>query len=132
MRRNKKKVLRLLQKLVWDYQKDPQELYAVLEGRRQRIFHFDEEKILLRMLKRLSWYDILEIVGIEKIKQRLTRELIGKLRNADLREKYERVRKILQREPLPVSGWDPEYRERIMATLLSDRWYRTEPALFSA
>ncbi len=132
MRRNKKKVLRLLQKIVWDYQIDPQELYAVLESRRQRIFHFDEEKILLRMLERLAWYDILEIVGLEKIEQRLTRELIGKLRNADLRDKYERVRKILQGEPLPVSGWDPEYREKIKATLLSNRWYRTEPTLFSA
>ncbi len=132
IKRNKKKALKLLEKIVWDYRVNPSDLYAVLEGRRQRVFHFDEERILLRMMERLAWYDILDIIGIERVQQKLTPELIGKLRISELREKYERIRKILRGEPLSISGWDPEYREKIRATLLSNRWYRTEQALFSA
>ena len=86
---------------------------------------YEFKLILNRMLERLNWYEILDILGIDLIKQLLKPEIISKLRNKEIRERYETIRRILFKEPLPYSGWDPEYRKRIKATLLSNRWYRS-------
>jgi hypothetical protein len=77
------------------------------------------------MLERLNWYELMDIFGIELIKRILSSEITGRLRNKELKERYERIRRILFREPLPFSGWDPEYRKRIESTLLSYRWDRS-------
>jgi len=114
-----------LTNIFWDYNINLLPFNKVIEGDSGSIDDYEWKLILNRMLERLSWYELLEILGVDLIKKSLTRETIGKLRNKELKERYERIRRILFKEPLPLSGWDPEYRKRIKATLLSNRWYRT-------
>ena len=121
----KKKIENILAKIIWDYDVKPYDLYLVLAGKREAAGPFTTEKIFIRMLERLSWYDLLDIVGLDFLKRNLTGELIKNIRFHDLREKYEFVRKILQGEAVSFSGWSVEYREKIESTLLSNRWYRT-------
>ena len=120
-RRNHK----ILKKIIWDYDVDSRKLYDVLEGKRSCAGSFDFEKLFIRMLERLPWYDLVAVAGVDFIKNNLNSSIIKKIRFKELREKYEYVRKVLQGESLSPSGWGPEYYKSIKHTLLSNRWYRT-------
>jgi len=114
---------RKLKSLLWDYVVDPAEAYEVLIGKRQQAGPFDREKLLIRLLERLSWYDLLEVLSPEGVKNTLTLEIIEKLRFPYLKERYEFIRRILHAEPVSFAGWSPENRARIGAAFLSHRRY---------
>lgn len=114
-----------LKRIFWDYHTNLLPLKMVIKRDLSSIDDYMLRVIINRMLERLSWYELLDILGVDIIKHILTPEVIGRLRNKELKDRYERIRRILYKEPLPASGWDPEYRERIKSTLLSYRWYRT-------
>ena len=115
---------KILKTIFWDYNTERLNLDKVISMDFSSIDEYEFKLILNRMLERLSWYELLDIVGIELIKKHLTAEVISRLRSKELKDRYERIRRILFKEPLPFSGWDSEYRKRIKTTLLSDRWYR--------
>jgi hypothetical protein len=125
----KQRIRAIMRYVVWDYDVDPYDLYEVAVGTRGAIGHFDAERVLLRMLERLSWYDVLDLLGTERLRTRLTPLLIARIRHEGVRERYEYVRRLLQGEALPLSGWDPASRAKVRDSLLSDRWYRAEQAL---
>jgi len=119
----------ILKSLVWDYHVQGKRLLEVLLGFREKEGPFDQAKIFLRALERLPWHDILEIMGKERVKQLLTPEQIAKLRFSEQRKRYERIRKILQGEPVFLSGWDTQHRETYKRSILSNRWHRFKQAL---
>lgn len=110
-----------LKRIFWDYHTNLLPLKMVIKRDLSSIDDYMLRMIINRMLERLSWYELLDILGVDIIKHILTPEVIGRLRNKELKDRYERIRRILYKEPLPASGWDPEYRERIKSTLLSYR-----------
>lgn len=115
----------LLKSIFWDYNTELLPLHKIIERDLKSIDEYELQLILKRMLERLSWYDLLDVLGIDLLKEIITPALIGKLRNKDFRDRYERIRRILFKESLPFSGWDPQYRKRIESTVLSHRWNRT-------
>ena len=121
---NKAAIQTALRGIIWDYDVDPDELFEVITGKREKSGPFDAERIFVRMLERLSWYELIELLGLEFIKNHLSKDVIRKIRFKALRGRYETIRKILSGDPLSFSGWDHEYREKIKYTLLSNRWYR--------
>ena len=121
---SKKDIREIMKLIIWDYNIDPYKLYEVVIGKRDRIGQFNAQKVLVRMLERLTWYDLLELLGIDFIKKSLSKEIINKIRFKDLKNKYEFTRKVLQGEPVSFSGWSIEARKRVKHTLLSNRWYR--------
>ena len=128
----RERISRIMKHILWDYDIDPYELYEVVTRKRGRVGHFDEQRVLQRMLERLSWYDLLDLLGVDFLRECLVPETIDRIRRPDVRERYEHIRRILHKEAVPLSGWDPEYRERVRHTLLSHRWYRAEQALVRA
>ncbi len=116
----------IMKHAVWDYAVDPFGLYEVVMGSGARIGHFDAERVFLRMLERLSWYDLVDLLGIDGIRARLSTHVIGLLRQKDQRERYEHIRRVLSDEAVSISGWDPRYREKVRNAVLSYRWYRAE------
>lgn len=115
----------LLPIILWDYIYDVDELCEVVEGKRERSGHFTREYLLLRMIQRLRWYDILRAVGINFVKETLSPFVLERIRDRTTRQQYERLGKLLQGETVSFTGWDPEYRKALESTLLSHRWYRT-------
>lgn len=113
----------LLRGIVWDYNIKPIDLYLISLGEKPPVGTFDKEKAFLRIIERLSWYELLQLYEIQFIKENLTEELIKKIRNETLRNRYEILYQILRGKTLPTAGWNPENRKRLKATLLSDRWY---------
>ncbi|MFZ1976582.1 MAG: hypothetical protein WAV76_01390, partial [Bacteroidota bacterium] len=69
------------------------------------------------------------ILGIEKVKLLLKKETIANIRQKELRERYEFIRKILFGEAVSFTGWGDEYYQKIKHTLFSNRWYRSKQAL---
>ncbi len=122
---NKAAIQTALRGIIWDYDVDPDELFEVITGKREKSGPFDAERIFVRMLERLSWYELIELLGLEFIKNHLSKDVIRKIRFKALRGRYEPIRTVLSGDPLSFSGWDHEYREKIKHTLLSNRWYRT-------
>ncbi|MFQ6609501.1 MAG: hypothetical protein ACE5D7_01745 [Fidelibacterota bacterium] len=115
--------LKLIKRINWDYNINPEDIYRVIKGEKTQAGHWDFNHIFIRCLERLSWYELLEIVGLKTIKQYLTKSIIEKIRFPEMRSKYERLRKILHNETVSYAKWGPEYREQIRNTLFSKRWY---------
>jgi hypothetical protein len=112
-----------IKKIFWDYNIEKFLLQKVAAGDFDSIDNYDHNLVLNRMLERLSWYELLEILGLDMIKQYLTKENISKIRFVELREKYEFLRKVLWGEPISFTGWGDEYYSKIKHTLFSNRWY---------
>lgn len=116
---------RCLRRLAWDYSITPDAIYAVITGKASHAGHWDFEHLLVRMLERLSWYDLIDFLGRETLEKWLVPEIINQLRFTEQRKKYERLGKILRGEPVSFTKWGPEYRSEVKDTLFSDRWYST-------
>jgi len=114
-----------LKNIFWDYNTGLLPLDKIIKRDLNSIDNYEFKLIINRMVERLNWYELLDILGLDLIKKLLIPEVTGKLRSKELKDRYERIRQILLKEPLPFSGWDPEYRKRIKTTLLSYRWDRT-------
>ncbi len=116
---------RILKRLNWDYQIPLEDIYAVITGERSHVWHWDFDHLFIRMLEQLSWYELLDLLGKEALLEHLTRDAIKKVRFQSLREKYERLRNILQGNPVSFTKWGPKYRNEVRDTLFSNRWYST-------
>lgn len=123
------KITNILKPILWDYNIDAYRFYLIISGEISAIGHFDFNKAFIRALERLYWYDLIKLFGLDFIKEKLTPEIINGIRNIDLRNNYDFVRKILHSEPLPVSEWNSSYRKTIGRTVLSQRWNRIKQSL---
>ena len=93
----KKETKILLSRLYWDVDVDPEHLYQLLTGEKDRIEHIDIHNLYYRILTTLNWYDILNIIAPEKLGELLSDSVLDKIRFKDLKEKYLYARKqILQ------------------------------------
>ncbi len=120
---SKKEINKKIISAFWDYNINPEEIYLISLGKKKDTKFFTKEKILIRLFERLSWYEILDLFGREFLKKNLTPKLIKKIRNPNIRNRYELIRKILQGEALPATGWSAENRKRLKASVLSHRRY---------
>ncbi len=117
-----------LKKIFWDYSFSGHELYSIHEKKKDTE-SITQEKIFIRMLERLGWHAVLDILGVEKVKLLLKKETIANIRQKELRERYEFIQKILFEETVFFTGWGDEYYQRIKHTLFSNRWYCSKQAL---
>lgn len=85
----------LLKKLFWDYNFTEEELFDLLEGKTSRAGHLDTTGLYARMLSTLQWYDILEVVGKDRLEEMLSDTVLGRLRSADLKKKYAVAKRVL-------------------------------------
>ena len=124
------KIKRILQPLLWDYHIEADDFYRIALGQKAGIGFLHQQQALLRILERLSWYDILELFDCEFLKNHITSDLISKMRFPATKRKYEILRKILHGQSVSFPEWSAETRQRAQNAILSNRWYSTEPSLF--
>ncbi len=122
---SKEEQLQLLRTIFWDYNPPETDLLEVVTGFSKEGL-IPRENIFVRMLERLGWHEILEIIDVQTVKELLTPSVISRIRQPELRERYEFIRSVLSGSPLSFTGWGDEYYQRIKHTLFSDRWYRTQ------
>ena len=120
----------LLKPLLWDYSISPMVWYGfMLSGTSKDVVPMSYDASLIRVLERMAWFDLLSLFGLATLRKKLTKKIIAQLRDPLLREHYEFARQLLHKKPISSSGWRTEYRQKIRATLLSDRRYRLEPGV---
>ena len=122
---SKEEQLQLLRTIFWDYNPPETDLLEVVTGFSKEGL-IPRENIFVRMLERLGLHEILEIIDVQTVKELLTPSVISRIRQPELRERYEFIRSVLSGSPLSFTGWGDEYYQRIKHTLFSDRWYRTQ------
>jgi hypothetical protein len=115
-----------LKRIFWDYNTEELSLDKAVRGDFGEMDEYEFNLIFNRMLERLSWYELLDIVGADSMKRFLTKERISRIRLAEFREKYEFIRRILSGEPLSFTGWGDEFIKKHRQSLLSNRWYRAQ------
>ena len=125
MKKLTNKKYRSLTRINWDYNISIEDMFAVINGEKSHAGHWDHDALLIRMLERLSWYDLLDFFAPETIAQKLTPGLLYKIRNREKRAKYERLGKILRGETVSFTKWGAKYSAEIQDTLFSNRWYST-------
>ncbi|MBN1561494.1 hypothetical protein JW998_14680 [candidate division KSB1 bacterium] len=63
---------KILQPVLWDYDINSLDFYHVAVGALERVASFDQQRAFIRILERLGWYDILELFGIQFVKEHLS------------------------------------------------------------
>jgi hypothetical protein len=116
-----KEINKKIKAAFWDYNIDPHNIYLTALGKKTGAGFFTREKILVRLIERLSWYELIDLFGKEFLIKNLSQSIIGKVRNSEIRNRYESIRKILQGEAVSNTGWSNKNRRRLKASLLSDR-----------
>ena len=120
---SREEVNKILRSVVWDYNIEPYELYMIaLEQCSEKGF-LSKENILLRFIQRLSWYEIQSLFTLDYLKNNLTPLILKRIRNKQIKHRYELILKVLRGEALSFTGWDSENRERIKSAILSNRRY---------
>ena len=121
--------LNRLKEIFWDYDIEKLPVDKIINMEFKHDDDYSYNLIINRMLERLDWYDLLDILGSDRIKEVLTKERISKLRFSELRDKYEFLRKILSGENVSFTGWGDGYYNQIKHTLFSNRWYSIKQTL---
>jgi hypothetical protein len=88
---------------MWDYSISVPEMEDLLDGKIEKAGHYSRENLFVKILKGLSWYNVIQLMPAENVKKMLTDEVIEKLWPESVKKQYKYVRKRLQ-ETLPDPG----------------------------
>ena len=113
----------IYRQLMWDYNISPEEVDKLVKGETEFAGHYDINSLFVKMLNNLSWYEIIEIFQIDKIKLLLTDEIINKLRFKSIQDNYARLKRLLRNETVPSTKWGSANNEQPTYPILSNRWY---------
>jgi hypothetical protein len=124
MKLTRKEKLALMQSLNWDYKVSPKDMLAVVEGKKELAGGiFDIDRLFVRAIERMSWYNIVALFGIDAIKKLYTPKLSRRLRSREIRSEYDFVVSVLRGKPLPAARWGSKSCERLRNPFLPDRRY---------
>ena len=113
----------ILKQLMWDYNISTFEVYQCFAGLTEKAGFYSAEALYVKALNNLSYTDLIKLFDIADLAKILTPQLVQKIRFPEQKLKYEILRRILHREPLPPSKWDNPAHTFPQYTILSNRWY---------
>jgi hypothetical protein len=116
--------IKLMGSLNWDYLDSPEDMLAVIEGKKESSGAFNQEKLFIRSLERLTWYSIIGLWGVVEVKKLYTPKLANRIWPKNLRSRYDFALAVLRREAVPPSRWGDEQYKQMQNQIFSNRWYR--------
>ncbi len=108
---------RCLKRINWDYNISVEDMFAVIKGEKSCAGHWSQDDLLIRMLERLSWYDLLDFFTPDSMARKLSPDLLSRIHNEEKRAKYERLGKILRGETVSFTKWGAEFSAKSRDTL---------------
>jgi hypothetical protein len=115
--------IKLMGSLNWDYLVTPEDMLAVIEGRLESAGAFNREKLFVRSMERLTWYDFIGLWGLDAVKELYTPEIANRIWPKERKQHYDFAIAVLRREPLPPTRWGSEYYKQMWRPVFSNRWY---------
>jgi hypothetical protein len=94
---------KLFRQILWDYDIPPEEIEAVLKGKKNLAGHYTREMLFQKIIESYSWFTIIQLFTPTEIQVLLTSQTISKLRSPALRKKYEFIQKRLH-QVISVTG----------------------------
>lgn len=87
-----------LKEMYWDYDypATAEDIYRFILGEKH-LEYLNRDATIARMLVYIRWYDLIDIFGLEKLRILLSDSVFPYIRNQEMRENYEYVRKVLDR-----------------------------------
>jgi hypothetical protein len=101
--------LKLMKALNWDYLDTHENMLAVIEGHLGSSGAFTRDKLFVRSMERLTWYDFIGLWGVDTVKELYTPELANRIWPKERKAHYDFALAVLRREPLPPARWGHEY-----------------------
>jgi hypothetical protein len=115
--------LKLMRSLNWgEYTTSFEAMLDVVEGRSEFAAPFDRTMLFARSLKYLSWYSLVALWGLERMKELYTSQVAARLWPKTLRIPYDFAFAFLRGETLPASRWGDERHQQLRREFLPDRW----------
>ena len=84
----------LLKRAVWDYDMPSERLLAIFEGR-AATFSMTANKLKARLLMSTAWYTLVDVFGVQKLKEFLSDDVLEGIHIQDVRQKFRNARAIL-------------------------------------
>lgn len=81
----------ILKRINWDYNYSILEIDSFIKEKN----FFDKKPFLIKLLKSVSWYNILQAFSKQEIKEMLSEEVVDNLHIESLRKKYTYARHVL-------------------------------------
>ena len=78
----------LYKRLLWDYNIPAAEVRAVLLGEKQKAGHYDAHGLFKKAIESFSWYTVMDIIPLARIKDLLSDFDLNTLRDKKLTERY--------------------------------------------
>lgn len=78
-------------------------MFAVINGEKSHAGHWNQDDLLIRMLERLNWYDLLDYFTPDVMAHKMIPDLLCRIHDKEKRAKYERLGKILRGETVPFT-----------------------------
>ena len=101
--------IELMSSLNWDYLDTYEDMLAVIEGRLETSGAFTRDKLFVRSMERLTWYNFIGLWGLDAVKELYTPELANRIWPKGRKVHYDFALAVLRREPLPPTRWGDEY-----------------------
>jgi hypothetical protein len=73
---------------MWDYNISPEECIDLLEGKVPLAGHYTRQTLFKKMLESYPWFTIIEMLGLDLIRELLSSSVIDSLRTDKLRQRY--------------------------------------------
>lgn len=115
---------------MWDYNISPEEVDKLVKGEAKFAGHYDINSLFIKMLNNLSWYEIIEIIDIDRIIFLLTDEAINRIRIKSIQNNYARLQRLLRNETVSSAKWGSSANEQPAYPILSNRWYGDQQGIF--
>jgi hypothetical protein len=87
-----------LKEMYWDYDypASPEDIYEFILGKKE-LTYLNRDMVIARMLVYVRWYDLIDIFGLNTLKDLLNENVFKHISNDEMREDYEYVKGVLDR-----------------------------------
>ncbi|MCD4723293.1 MAG: hypothetical protein K8R63_00520 [Bacteroidales bacterium] len=94
---SKNKKIKMLSKLYWDMDVEPEQLYRMLYGKIDGIGQIKRTDLYARLLATYDWYTLLKLVPAENLKHALSDQVIKRIYPKGLKDRFIYAREVLSK-----------------------------------
>ncbi len=92
-----------ISRVFWDYDFSEKELKDLLYGKITRLGFLDRDKLIIRMITYLNWYEFIQLVPFNLFQQIIDDKIIKKIKDNNIAKGLKFVNRFLHEQTIPAS-----------------------------